>query len=156
MAATTPKGTQTDYGTLPELVSGLRNLTLCDFVDIYLSGCNTGCIDPSEPLGVETDHISIAQRLAEALPYTPGHFEHRIKVYGAAGYNALNIIMDAVQRAGGTEPDKLRAALEQTDYEGPNGHFTFDAKHQAVGFSVVLVRLEHGKPTVVASNTVKH
>ena len=34
--------------------------------------------------------------------------------------------------------------------------FTFDAKHQAVGFSVVLVRLEHGKPTVVASNTVKH
>ena len=76
--------------------------------------------------------------------------------YGAAGYNSLNIIMDAIQRAGGTEPEKVRTALEQTDYEGPNGHFTFDAKHQAVGFSVVLARLEHGKAVVVASNTVKH
>lgn len=76
--------------------------------------------------------------------------------YGAAGYNSLNILMDAIQRAGGTDTDAIRAALEKTDYEGPNGHFTFDAKHQAVGFSVVLVRLEKGQPVVVATNTVQH
>lgn len=76
--------------------------------------------------------------------------------YGAAGYNALNIVMEAIQRAGGTDPDKIRAALEKTDYDGPNGHFAFDAKHQAEGFSVVLVRLDNGVPHVVASNTVHH
>src|SRR3954469_9512107 len=57
--------------------------------------------------------------------------------YGAAGYNALNIIMDAIQRAGSAEPEKIRDALAKTDYEGPNGKFRFDEKGQAHGFSIV-------------------
>jgi branched-chain amino acid transport system substrate-binding protein len=76
--------------------------------------------------------------------------------YSAAGYNSLNIVMDAIQRAGSTDAEKLRTALEKTHYEGPNGWFSFDAKHQAEGFTVVLVELKNGTPLVVASNTVKH
>jgi branched-chain amino acid transport system substrate-binding protein len=74
--------------------------------------------------------------------------------YGAAGYNAINIIMDAIERAGSTEPAKIRDALTKTDYEGPNGKFKFDAKNQAHGFTVVLVQLQAGKPVVVASTAV--
>ena len=48
--------------------------------------------------------------------------------YSAAGYNAMNILVDAIARAGSTDPDKLRDALDKTDYEGPNGHFQFDAR----------------------------
>jgi branched-chain amino acid transport system substrate-binding protein len=75
--------------------------------------------------------------------------------YSAAGYNSLNILVDAIARAQSTDADKIRAALLNTDYEGPNGHFRFDAKGQATGFTVVLVQLENGVPAVVASNTVE-
>jgi branched-chain amino acid transport system substrate-binding protein len=74
--------------------------------------------------------------------------------YSAAGYNSLNILVDAIAHAQSTDADKIRAALLNTDYEGPNGHFRFDAKGQATGFTVVLVQLENGVPAVVASNTV--
>jgi len=76
--------------------------------------------------------------------------------YGAAGYNAINIIMDAIQRAGSTEPEKIREALTRTDYEGPNGRFRFDSKGQASGFDVVLVQLQSGVPKVVASAAIEH
>lgn len=76
--------------------------------------------------------------------------------YGAAGYNAINIIMDAIERAGSTEPEKIREALTKTDYEGPNGRFRFDEKGQAAGFDVVLVQLQGGVPKVVASTSIGH
>jgi branched-chain amino acid transport system substrate-binding protein len=75
--------------------------------------------------------------------------------YSAAGYNSLNILVDAIARAESTDPDKIREALLKTDYEGPNGHFRFDEKGQATGFTVVLVQLENGVPVVVASNTIE-
>ncbi|WP_210419050.1 ABC transporter substrate-binding protein [Bradyrhizobium sp. NAS80.1] len=75
--------------------------------------------------------------------------------YSAAGYNTLNIVVDAIARAQSTDPDKVREALLKTDYEGPNGHFRFDEKGQATGFTVVLVQLENGVPVVVESNTVE-
>ncbi len=75
--------------------------------------------------------------------------------YSAAGYNSLNIVVDAIARAQSTDPDKIREALRKTDYEGANGHFRFDEKGQATGFTVVLVQLENGVPIVVASNTIE-
>jgi branched-chain amino acid transport system substrate-binding protein len=75
--------------------------------------------------------------------------------YSAAGYNTLNILVDAIARAKSTDADKIREALLKTDYEGPNGHFRFDDKGQATGFTVVLVQLENGVPGVVASNTIE-
>jgi branched-chain amino acid transport system substrate-binding protein len=75
--------------------------------------------------------------------------------YSAAGYNAINIIVDAIARAGSAEPEKIREALTKTSYEGPNGHFEFDAKNQAHGFSVVLVQLQGGKPVVAAMTAVR-
>jgi branched-chain amino acid transport system substrate-binding protein len=74
--------------------------------------------------------------------------------YSAAGYNATNILMDAIQRAGSTDAEKIREALAKTDYEGPNGHFQFDEKGQAYGFSIVLVQLQNGKPNVVATTSL--
>jgi len=75
--------------------------------------------------------------------------------YSAAGYNVINILAEAITRAGATDPEKLRDALSKTDYEGPNGHFQFDSKGQASGFSVVLVQLLKGVPTVAASATIE-
>lgn len=75
--------------------------------------------------------------------------------YSAAGYNAINILMDAIERAGSTDADRIREALTKTNYDGPNGHFEFDAKGQAYGFDVVLVQLTHRVPVVQASATLE-
>jgi branched-chain amino acid transport system substrate-binding protein len=76
--------------------------------------------------------------------------------YSAAGYNAINILVDAIGRAGSTDPEKIRDALSKTKYEGPNGHFEFDEKGQASGFTVVLVQLQKGVPVIAASTIVEH
>jgi branched-chain amino acid transport system substrate-binding protein len=119
------------------------------------------------------DFIKLAGPAAEgiyaAVPYaatmeTPKNqqfvkaYEARFKEmpgkYAAAGYNALNILMDAIERAGAPEPDKIREALTKTDYEGPNGKFRFDEKGQAHGFSVVLVQITKNVPVVTATTSV--
>ncbi|MFC7515982.1 ABC transporter substrate-binding protein [Herbaspirillum sp. GCM10030257] len=74
--------------------------------------------------------------------------------YGNAGYNALNILMDAIQRAGSTDAEKIRASLAQTNYEAPNGKYQFTDKGQAYGFSLALVQIENKTPKVVTTTSV--
>jgi branched-chain amino acid transport system substrate-binding protein len=120
------------------------------------------------------DFISLAGEAAEgiyaAVPYaytmkTPKNqafvqaYQARYKEapgkYSAAGYNAVNILMDAIERAGSTAPDKIRDALTKTKYEGPNGRFEFDDKGQAYGFPVLLVQLTKGVPVVIESAAIE-
>ena len=75
--------------------------------------------------------------------------------YSAAGYNTIHIIAQAIQRAGSAEPEKIRAALEKTDYAGPNGRVRFDQKHQAYGHELVLVELQNKKPIVKATSVIE-
>jgi branched-chain amino acid transport system substrate-binding protein len=75
--------------------------------------------------------------------------------YGAAGYNAMNILMDAIERAKSTDAEKIVAALHQTDYEGPNGKFKFNPNGQAWGFNVVLVQIKNKVPEVVQMTPVE-
>ncbi len=75
--------------------------------------------------------------------------------YAAAGYNATNILMDAIERAGSTEAEKIREALKATDYQAPNGRYQFTANGQAYGFSAALVQISGGQPKVVATTSVE-
>jgi branched-chain amino acid transport system substrate-binding protein len=75
--------------------------------------------------------------------------------YGAAGYNAMNILMDAIERAKSTDAEKIVASLHQTDYEGPNGKFKFNPNGQAWGFNVVLVQIKNKVPEVVQMTPVE-
>jgi branched-chain amino acid transport system substrate-binding protein len=75
--------------------------------------------------------------------------------YDNAGYNALNIMMDAIQRAGSTDAEKIRDALRQTNYDGPNGKYKFTDKGQAYGFTLALVQIQNKVPKVVASTTIE-
>ncbi len=121
-----------------------------------------------------SDFISLAGPAAEgiyaAVPYsatmqTPKnaafvktYFERNKEnpgKYGAAGYNAMNILMDAIERAKSTEAEKITAALRETDYEGPNGHFKFTPNGQAWGFNVVLVQIRNKVPEVVVMTPVE-
>lgn len=69
--------------------------------------------------------------------------------YGAAGYNSMNILLDAIARAGKTEPDAIVGALRQTDYTAPNGRYRFTDKGEGYGFDVVLVQIKDKEPHVI-------
>ncbi len=74
--------------------------------------------------------------------------------YGAAGYNAVNIMAEAIARAGSTDAEAIRQALAKTHYEAPNGVYQFTEKGQAYGFNAMLAQIKSGVPGVVASAPV--
>ncbi|MDF2614042.1 MAG: Amino acid-binding protein [Clostridia bacterium] len=45
---------------------------------------------------------------------------------GALGYDAAKIMMEAIEKAGSTDGEKILAALQATDRDGVTGHVTFD------------------------------
>jgi branched-chain amino acid transport system substrate-binding protein len=74
--------------------------------------------------------------------------ENPTKFAGAA-HNAIHIMVDAIKRAGAADPEKIREALEKTDYNGLVGNIKFDGKHQAYGQTVYLAHVKGGVPQVV-------
>ncbi|WP_459618528.1 ABC transporter substrate-binding protein [Bordetella sp. 2513F-2] len=133
---------------LTSQIFGVGSWATADFVK--LTGEAAEGIHAAVPYAATLDtpaNKAFVQAYQAAYKEAPGK-------YSAAGYNALNIIMDGIERAGEATPAKIRDALEHTDYQGPNGRFTFDAKHQAYGFSAVLVQLKNGVPTIVSQTSV--
>jgi branched-chain amino acid transport system substrate-binding protein len=130
-------------------VFGVGSWATSDFVK--LAGAAAEGIYAAVPYAATMD---TPRNLGFVKAYQAKHNEFPGK-YAAAGYNSINIIMDAIERAGSTDAEKIRDALAKTDYEGPNGRFRFDPKGQAYGFTVVLVQLKAGTPQVVSSTSVE-
>jgi branched-chain amino acid transport system substrate-binding protein len=88
---------------------------------------------------------------------------------GYTAYDQVYYIVDAIKRAGSTDPDKLVAALEQTDYVGTIGRVQFKGKDTAnphalkVGPDTItglLLQWQNGKqvnlwPSKVANGKMK-
>jgi branched-chain amino acid transport system substrate-binding protein len=64
----------------------------------------------------------------------------------ALGYDAAQLLADALRRAGTAQPGPLRDALAATrDYEGVTGRITFNANRDPVK-SLVIMKVENGHP----------
>lgn len=74
--------------------------------------------------------------------------------FAGAAHNAINIVVDAIRRAGAADPEKIRAALQKTDYNGLVGNIKFDDKNQAYGQTVYLAWVKNGVPEVVKTATI--
>jgi branched-chain amino acid transport system substrate-binding protein len=70
-----------------------------------------------------------------------------VSIFGGFGYDSVYILKQAIQRAKGTDGEKLRQALEHTDYLGVTGQFRMSAgDHNGLSvFSLVLTQVENGK-----------
>ena len=60
------------------------------------------------------------------------------------GYEAAQILTDAIKRAGSDAPDKIRDALEKTDLETITGRITFDENHNPLKAAAIL-KIENGQ-----------
>ncbi len=66
---------------------------------------------------------------------------------GALGYDAANVLFDAMKRAKSLGGEDLRKALTETKYEGVTGVIAFDENRDTIKAAVV-VELKGGKPVL--------
>jgi branched-chain amino acid transport system substrate-binding protein len=124
-------------------IFGVGSWATADFIG--LTGAASEGIYAAVPYAYSVDS---ANNKAFVEMYSAAHKEKPGK-YGAAGYNAMNILMESIARAGKTDPAAIREALYKTDYTAPNGRFQFTDKGEGYGFDVVLVQIANKEPRVV-------
>ena len=82
--------------------------------------------------------------------YTP------VPAVSALGYDAYMVLIDAIERAGATDGESIRAALNETDgFEGVTGSITFDELGDAQKNMAVIKTVENGEFVFVEAVTVK-
>ncbi len=66
--------------------------------------------------------------------------------FAALGYDAMRLVVDAVRRAGSTEPSSLKHALEETrEFSGLTGTITLSTKSHIPQKSVTILEIKDGK-----------
>jgi len=90
------------------------------------------------------DTSATSQAFVEAYKKQYGQVPDAMAVLG---YDAANIIIDAIKRANSLDPEKIREALAGTkDYPAITGSTTLNATHDAVK-SAVIIEMKDGKQT---------
>lgn len=76
--------------------------------------------------------------------------------FAALGYDSMYILKDAIIKAGSTDPQAVKVALEETDGNYVTGHLKFDEKHNPIKSAVMLeiVKGNDGKLKTVYKTTV--
>ena len=98
--------------------------------------------------------IDSAKNRAFVKKYKGRHKENPTK-YSAAGHTVVNIIAQALKRAGSADRTALRDALEKTNYDSLVGNFQFTANdnpsfsHQAHGFDYYMTKNVSGNPEIL-------
>jgi branched-chain amino acid transport system substrate-binding protein len=76
-----------------------------------------------------------------------------IQNYAPYAYDAVHVLVAAMEKAGSADPKKYLADLPKTDYEGVTGHIRFDANGDLAGGAITLYQIKNGEWTVL--ETVK-
>lgn len=81
----------------------------------------------------------------------------KIQNYSPYAYDAVMVLVGAIQRANSTDPKKVLAELEKTQYSGVTGNIQFDQKGDLAGGSVTLYQVKNGQwvPLETVKNAVK-
>ncbi|NMA18183.1 MAG: ABC transporter substrate-binding protein [Clostridiaceae bacterium] len=66
--------------------------------------------------------------------------------YGACAYDAFNVLVEAIKRAGELDNEKVREEIAATDYEGVTGNITFDENGDALKTYIKII-VKDGKFT---------
>ncbi|NLY90126.1 MAG: ABC transporter substrate-binding protein [Firmicutes bacterium] len=88
--------------------------------------CNHYSPDADDP-----DVVEFVRKYRERYGVTPN-------ALAALGYDATYIVLEAIERAGTDDPQKLKAALMETDKKYVTGHITFDANRNPVKSTTIL------------------
>lgn len=74
-------------------------------------------------------------------------FGKKPDTFAALGYDASNLLLDAIERAGSTDPEAIKDALAATqDFDGITGTFSIDENHNPIK-PAIMIKLENGQVT---------
>jgi branched-chain amino acid transport system substrate-binding protein len=102
--------------------------------------------DPSQPMAKR-----VLERWAKEFP------DLRFELNSGFGWEGIQIVADAFQRAKSTKPADLHAALKQTkitDHVMYGGPIAFDAKGQNVNIGIPLLQVQNQQPVVIGPEAV--
>ncbi len=101
------------------------------------------------PMSNDPDVQSFVEKYTEKYKATPN-------ALAALGYDATYILIDAIERAGSTDSDKIKAALMETDGKFVTGNIRFNEKRRPVKSAVMLkiTKGSDGKLTTEYAGTV--
>lgn len=99
---------------------------------------------------------SIAGSPLEKMPKGPAFTQRYEKRFGSHpvlnspfAYDAVYVVVEAMQRAGSIAPDKILAAMPATNYEGVLGQTQFDSKGDLLHGTISLYKYVGGKQTLL-------
>lgn len=105
-------------------------------------------------LGYYTTHWNQAIETAQSKKFVARyHHSEMILAPTALAYDAVQLMADAIERAGTTDRSKIRAALALTrGYKGVTGTISFDNYGDPVK-SVVIMKIQEGRPVYLRQVT---
>lgn len=77
-------------------------------------------------------------------------FNADVQVYAPYTYDAVNVLVDAMVRAGSADPAKYLPALSKTSYSGVTGKIAFDEKGDIRNGALTLYTFKGGKREAIA------
>ena len=115
----------------PKLLEiGGKALNGCYYANHYFSG------DPDPVVR------NFVQQYQQRWKVVPGALD-------ALGYDAANVLVDAIKRAGTTDEPKLRDAIASTkDFRGVTGNITMGPDRNPVGKKIVVIAIKDGQLTL--------
>ncbi|HBG15380.1 MAG TPA: amino acid ABC transporter substrate-binding protein, partial [Firmicutes bacterium] len=94
----------------------------------------------------DPDVVAFVQKYREKYNVTPN-------ALAALGYDATYILLEAMERAGSTDPQKVKEALMETNRKFVTGNIQFDEQHNPVK-SVTMLRIIKGADGKLATEYV--
>lgn len=77
------------------------------------------------------------------------HFGIAVVSYAPYSYDAVNVIVEAMKRADSTDPEKILAAMQATNYKGITGPIMFDPKGDIQHGVVSIFNYKGGKKALL-------
>lgn len=127
-------------------------------VQKILAGDGLCADDLAKLAGEAADNVicSIAGSPLEKMPKGPAFTQRYQKRFGAHpvlnspfAYDAVYVVVDAMKRAGSTDPARVLAAMPSTNYEGVLGQTQFDSKGDLLHGTISLYKYVGGKQTLL-------
>jgi branched-chain amino acid transport system substrate-binding protein len=128
-------------------------------IDVPIFSGDGACTDNlSDLAGVAAENVVCAEagRDIQAMPGGKDfkdkyqkRFGQPVEVYAPFAYDAVHVIVAAMQRANSVDPAKILDAMPKTDYAGVTGHIAFDGHGDLQHGVVSLYIYKNGKRTLL-------
>lgn len=73
--------------------------------------------------------VDASEELQQFIEDYKKEYNEDPSMFSALTYDAANLMMQAYEEAGTTEPEKVKAVMDKVEFKGVTGAFTFDEKH---------------------------